>query len=201
MSGAGARWVVCAFAATACRPTSDTSAAPMSAIVDSPAVIQLVRIGERFSPQSGAAALRAFIPEVAPVETGGECRLTRTRPGGATTVSAYFPSFDSARAVITLMFDTAGNLVRFSDRRGLVRFPGGRGRTMQELDSIRRASEARIRSTSINFDYPVDQAIATNSGGGKPTEAIIAPVPEMQHLEKLGPPVERIRLARRLCSV
>ena len=127
--------------------------------------------------------------------------MMRSRPGGATTVTAYFPSVDSARTVITLVFDTAGNLVRFNDRRGLVRFSGGPGRTREQLDSIRVGAEARARSTTISFDYPADQALASNSGGGKPTTAVIGTVFAMERLEQLGPPGKRIQLARRLCSV
>jgi hypothetical protein len=70
-----------------------------------------------------------------------------------------------------------------------------------QLDSARRAAEAATRSTSISFDYAVDQAVASNRGGGRPSQAVIAPVRSMESLEKLGPPTKRLQHVRRLCGV
>src|SRR5688572_6291052 len=100
MTGRAASWTACLLLVVACRPTPEPSAAPGNVPTDSAVLVRRVVAGERFSPQSGEGALRAFTPDVPPVVTAGECRLTRTRPGGATTVTAYFPSVDSARTVI-----------------------------------------------------------------------------------------------------
>jgi hypothetical protein len=160
-----------------------------------------ISIGETFYPARGDSALRAFVPDVQPVEAGGECRLIRTGGSGATITTAYFPSVDSARTVVSLTFDSAGHLVRFSDRRGQVRYSATPSMSEAQRDSVRRAAEAATRSTSISFDYAVDQAVATNRGGGLPTQAVISTVRSMESLEKLGPPTRRLQRARRLCGV
>lgn len=182
--------------ALACRSATQTP--PPS---PTPMVRVAVTRGESFSPSSGDSAIRAFVPEIAPTDSGGECRLFRTRGNGATFVTAYFPSFDSARTTISVTFDSAGHLVRFADRRGGVRFNTPGATTEAQRDSAVRAARAAARSTSISFDYAIDQAIAANDGGGKPTLAVIGSVRSMENLQKLGPPTKRLALVRRLCAV
>jgi hypothetical protein len=108
-----------------------------------------------------------------------------------------FPSMEAPQTQITLTFDSAGSLVRYSDRRGAVRFRASPNATASERDGAFTA----IRSTTISFDYPINQAMAMNSGGGTPTEAVMGSIRSMESIEKLGPPTERIRRARRLCGV
>ena len=50
-------------------------------------------------PISGTDSVRrAFRPAVAAVDSGGECRLTRSSGSGATTVSAGFPSLAASQS-------------------------------------------------------------------------------------------------------
>lgn len=186
-----------------CRATTGEGAQPTPSPSGQGAPGPMIRISavESFTPSSGDAALRAFVPEALPVDSGGECRVMRTSGSGATMVSAYFPSFDSARTVIHLSFDSAGNLVRFGDSRGMVRYRGGRNLSAAQLDSARRTANAAVRSTSISLDYAMDQGLAVNSGGGKSTEAVIGTVRAVEILEKLGPPTKRLKRARSLCGV
>jgi hypothetical protein len=76
-----------------------------------------------------------------------------------------------------------------------------RGLTADQADSAFRARLARTRTTTISFDYPINQALATNSGGGRPTVAVIGSIRSMENLEKMGPPTKRIARVRRLCGV
>lgn len=163
-------------------------------------VLELRRV-ESFRPARGDSAIRAFVPDVAPVDSGGECNVSKPFGSSVTFVTAYFPSLDSARTNVGLTFDSAGKLVRFYDRRGSVRVRYPRGATAAQRDSIAAAAEGRLRSTQISFDWPVDQAIARNSGGGKPTVAVIGTIRSMENVAALGPPTQRIQRVRRLCGV
>jgi hypothetical protein len=188
----------------ACRSGTRTdveSAAPSSSSPATPVPMMRVRMGDSFSPATGDSALRAFVPEVQPFDSAGECRVVRTSGSGATIVSAYFPSFDAPRTAVSLTFDSAGHLVRFSDRRGMVRYKTSPFMSDEQRDSVARAADAAVRSTSVNFDYAVDQALASNRGGGRPSNAVIASVRSMETLERLGPPIKRLERVRRLCGV
>ncbi|HEU4995477.1 MAG TPA: hypothetical protein VFT29_11695 [Gemmatimonadaceae bacterium] len=191
----------CVLAGAGCRSTPAAQPnTPRMARADTPA-IRVRMVSEPIVTQTDDAAVRAFTPDVQPVDSAGECRLFRTGGSGATTTTAYFPSFDSARTSVTLTFDSAGHLVRFSDRRGLVRFRGVPGMSPAQFDSVRRAAVDAERATTINFDYAVDQAFASNSGGGRPARAVTSTVRAMENLEQLGPPTKRIQRVRRLCGV
>ncbi len=159
-----------------------------------------VSVGDTFYPQRGAAALRDFKPDIAADETGGECQLLRTGGSGATVVIAYYPRRTDARFQATITFDSSGHVVRYNERRGVPHLPRT-GLSVAQLDSALRAAESSTRSTTVSMDYPIDQAIATNRGGGKPTTAVIGTVREIERLASLGPPAERLERVRKLCGV
>ena len=193
------RLVVGAALALACRSASHAKTAPASSAA--PATMVRVVRGESFFPATGDSAIRAFVPDVQPVDSGGECRLMRTSGSGATITMAYFPSLDSARTTVSVMFDSAGHLVRFSDIRGAVRYRTPPSMSEAQRDSVSRAARAAVRTTTISFDYAIDQAVASNDGGGLPNHAVIGSVRSMENLEKLGPPIKRLARVRRLCGV
>jgi hypothetical protein len=160
-----------------------------------------VTVGESFQPATGDSALRAFVPEIPATDSGGECRLIRTSGNGSTIVTASFPSFDSVTTSVTLMFDSAGHLVRYSESRGdglKVRTPPGMGEAQR--DSAFRTSLA-FRRSNLSLDYAIDQGVASNSGGGKPTTAVLGPVRKVGSLDALGPQTKRLARVRKLCSV
>ena len=193
-------------AVTACSkstvaPSTAAAPAPARRTASTPTSVDLmVRVGDSFSPQRGAQALKAFVAEVQPEESGGECTLLRTSGNGALTVTASYPSRTDAKSTVTVMFDSAGHVARYLEMRGVVRFKGA-GLKLEQLDSARRAAEAAIRTTSFTFDYPIDQAIAMNRGGGRPTVAVIGSVREMENLEQLKSPAARMERMRKLCGV
>ena len=195
---------VCATACGSSRPAATTPmpALPATSAGTSPTDIMVrtrVGVGDSFSPQRGEAALRAFVPEVALDQTGGECQSIRTEGSGATVVSAYYPKRVGVQTQVTVTFDSAGHVARYSERRGV---PAPiKGVPTAKLDSALRASEAAVRSTTISFDYAIDQAIVMNHGGGKPTDAVIGAVRTMESVAKLGPPKETLERMRKLCGV
>jgi hypothetical protein len=161
----------------------------------------LIRATDSFSPQRGEAALRAFVPEVSADETGGECTVNRTTGSGATMVTAFYPARTNPRFQITVTFDSVGHVVRYSERRGIPRVKPPTGATRAQVDSTIRAAEASIRSTTISFDYPIDQAIVMNRGGGRPTDAVMATIRDVEHVEKFGSVAARLERMRKLCGV
>jgi len=183
----------------ACHSSSAPSSSPPAPAPQARDV--LISIGESFSARGGAAALRDFTPELAPVDSGGECVVGRTSGSGATVVQAYFPSRTAVRTQMSITFDSAGRLVRVSDRWGVTRVPSTVGMTPAQRDSTLRAASTATRSTQVTLDYAVDQAFAMNRGGGRPTDAITGPVRDVERLRQLGPPLARIERVRRLCGV
>jgi hypothetical protein len=177
------------------------SAAPPAAPAPGQPRDLFVSTGESFTARNGAAALRDFKPELAPVDSGGECVVGRTGGSGATVVQAYFPSRAAVRTQMTITFDSAGRLVRVSDRWGVRPIPSMVGMTPERRDSTLRVASTGMRTTAINLDYSVDQGFAMNHGGGRPTDAIAAPARDIERLPQLGPPAARIERARHLCGV
>jgi hypothetical protein len=160
-----------------------------------------IRMTDSFSPQRGEAALGAFVPEVSADETGGECIVDRMMGSSVTMVSAFYPARTTSRLQITITFDSVGHLVRYAERRGIPHGKPPAGATPAQLDSALRAADASIRSTSISLDYPIDQAIVMNRGGGKPTDAVMATIRAVEHAEKLGSVAARLERMRKLCGV
>ncbi|HEY2163315.1 MAG TPA: hypothetical protein VGH04_04960 [Gemmatimonadaceae bacterium] len=196
------RGAVClALAAALGQLACHSSVAPSSSAPAPQARDLFISVGESFAARGGAAALRDFTPEVAPVDSGGECVVGRTSGSGATVVQAYFPSRTGVRTQMTINFDSSGRLVRVSDRWGVTRVPSTVGMTPAQRDNTLRAASLATRSMTVTLDYVLDQAFAMNRGGGRPTDAISAPVRDMERLRQLGPPVARIERVRRLCAV
>lgn len=160
-----------------------------------------VSVGESFSPRTGAVALHDFRPDVAPVDSGGECVVGRTPGSSATVVQVYFPSRAAVKSQMSITFDSSGRLVRVSDRWGVPKIPSTVGMAPAQRDSTLRSATASVRSTSITLDYAVDQAFVLNRGGGRPTDAIMGPVRDVERLPQLGPPAARLERARKLCGV
>ena len=127
--------------------------------------------------------------------------VNRTMGSGATIVTAFYPARTTSRFQITLTFDSAGHVVRYNERRGIAHFKAPPNATPAQLDSTVRAAEATLRSTTISLDYPIDQAIVMNRGGGKPTNAVMATVRDVERAEKLGSVTARLERMRRLCGV
>lgn len=99
-----------------------------------------------------------------------------------------------------------GSRRRATDSRGRAARLGNHvqstaGMTEAQRDSVLRASAAAVRSTTISFDWVIDQAVVMNRGGGRPTNAILGPVRAIERLDKLGPPVARLERVRTLCGV
>ncbi len=203
---AGRFGVAAVFFLTSCSTSPKPSATPPASVDTARSarptdVVVRVRSSESFTPQRGDAAIQAFVPEIAPVDSGGECYTGRIPGSGVTTVSASFPTRKVQRTTITLTFDSVGHLARYSELRGVPRPQSPVGLTDAQRQEAVRVAIDTTRSTSLSFDYAIDQAIVMNRGGGKPTNAIMGTIRSFERLDKLGPPIARIERARKLCGV
>ena len=104
--------------------------------------------------------------------------------------------------MVSLNADTAGRVLQYSERRGLITVRGMATATSPaERDSLFRAAEAATRSTMLDLDYVADRALLANSGGGQPEQAVLASVAEVADLPRLGNPGERMKRVQQLCGV
>ena len=162
-----------------------------------------VSFSEPFSPNVGPEAVKAFVPDVAANEAGGECAI-RPVPMGtkATSVVAYFPGRTMAVMTVSLVFDSANHLVQYSEARGVTglrNVPAGALNIAR--DSMLKALHDATRTTHISMNYALGQGTARNYGGGKPDNAVLATVREIESLPVLGPVKDRLARVRKLCGV
>lgn len=161
----------------------------------------VVAMSERFTPRTGGAAIRGFRPDVPPVDSGGECEVAPIGGSGARRVTAFFPTRATSRTNVTLMLDAAGHVVRYLELRGVLQTHVPPGTRITNVDSLFHADFVATRRTNFDLDYAADRAIASNGGGGRPTDAVMGPVRALERLESLGVPAERKEHVRRLCGV
>jgi hypothetical protein len=194
--------VACGGAKTPPQSPSPASASTTLGAPPTTTTNELLRRTDSFVPKRGDAAMRAFVPDVQIDEKGGECRTSRTEGSGAVIVSANYPTQKAADLQITVIFDSSGRLIRYVERRGMPQIIGANvSRGPAVLDSIFRAAEAKVRSTTIQLDYAIDQALVMNRGGGRPTEAVMSTVRAAEQLQSLGKPAARLERMRALCGV
>ena len=199
-----ARLLLATFAALAACASSSPPPAPAPAAAATEGTrteVRRIAISDSFTPRTDKASIDAFRAEVAPEESGGECSIMRTGGNGATIATAFFPARIGKPTSMSITFDSAGHVVRFTDRRSDRASDPVTGMRAEQADSLLRAQIATRRSTSVSFDYVIDQGIASNAGGGRPTTAILSSVRALERLESLGPPVARMARLRRLCGV
>ena len=198
-----ALWALAACASRS--PSPSAGASPSAAASSAPTGAATLRVrvvaGDRFSPEVGSAAVKAFIPDVAASDSGGECALHRMGNSNATIATASFPARVAALMSASITFDSAGHVVRYAETRGV---PHEKGMTIgmsdTQRDSALKAAQGAVRSTVIMLDYAVDQGVLHNLGGGKPSHAALSSAREVEALPALGIKARMARM-RRLCGV
>lgn len=186
--------VACATSHAAPGAASADTGAPPSARVR-------ISGGEMFSPEMGSPAVRAFVPDVAATEDGGECALHKIPNSTALIATATFPNRKEPLMSVSMTFDAQGKVVRYSETRGIPRIKGGTiGMTETQRDSSLGVAIAAVRSTIVMLDYPLDQGILRNRGGGLPEHAAVSSAREVEGLPRLGIKA-RMEHFRKLCGV
>lgn len=189
---------VVVLAASGCHSAPAPAPAPVSGTrVTRTSVV----VGERFQPLTSDSALSAFVPEIAPMDSGGECDIRRSSGSGATFVSASFPTRAAARMRVGLAFDSLGHLVRYTEQRGVWTPHLPPRATPTQVDSAIHAAINATRSTNLSIDYALDQAVISNTGGSRPQQGVLSTVRAMESRENLGNPRARLERVRKLCGV
>jgi hypothetical protein len=184
-------------------PASVGAAMASTASRDSSGVRTMVVYRESFQAAYGAAALKAFTPEIAASEVGGECQMWHVpNSRAATNVNAWFPNHVKPMFTVELSFDSTGTLWLFNEVRGpLVVSTPPPGSTLAMRDSAHLAMRVGRRFTTIRFDYSKGEAVLRNYGGGKPDDAVVATIADVESLPKYGPIKDRIVSVRKLCGL
>jgi hypothetical protein len=183
--------VLAGCAASAAPPAGRPRAAARGA--DSPVV------GERLH-RDRLLALRRFRPARPAVDSGGECVVREGFAPGERILAGYFPSRADGEVLVNLTVDSAGRLLRYEERRGLLRVPGmAQARTAAARDSAVRAAERATRTTHIWLDRVTGEARAVNQGGGEPSEGVFGRVDEFETARELGLPGARAARVAALC--
>lgn len=189
------------FAAASCRSATPASS-PSSAHASSPsgAVFAVSHADTSVAVIDGSPQLAAFNLEVPLPTDTGVCVRRPVPLGIGELVSVYYPGVRNAAAVASVNVDTAGHIIRYSERRGEVSLDAGRRLTRQELDSAITATRLRTRSSTIYLDYGLGHALLTNEGGGRKTESIMARLTAVANDPRFGAPDARARAIVARCG-
>lgn len=143
--------------------------------------------------QIGPEALAEFDPVRPAVEEGGECREWE-RPGVVgMSFTAHFPNRASPEAMVTLAFDDAGEIARYTEIRGVPK----PSRSVAEME----AQVAEMDRVFINLDYATGEASVRNMQPGGTGRGVFATVEEFERSATLGDLEARLRRTRELCGV
>jgi len=149
--------------------------------------------------------LERFQPELEAVDGPFECGKPEAHtanvlfPHDATVYGAYAPTRAESRASVLVFVDSAGSILRYSERRGLPIRPETRGLTPEQVGAAVQAAANEARATTISIDFIGQRATVANTGGNRPNHRVIARSDEVKHLEKLGDPVKRAELILAAC--
>ena len=156
-------------------------------------------LGERYRSDR-RAALRRFQPARPAVDSGGECVVRASPIPGTRLLAGYFPTRAEGEVLVNLTVDSAGRVLQYDERRGLLSIPGmARAGTPAARDSAVAAAERHTRITEIWLDRVAGEARAINRGGGKPSEGAFGSVAEFETSKKLGRPGTRALRVVELC--
>lgn len=136
-----------------------------------------------------------FVPAIAPTARGGQCGSVPTAPG-LSTRALFFP--DSAAPVreVTLVFDSTGRAISYSDVRG----DQSPERVTPGPDGAPRITEPPGLRTDIFIDLAHRAGMAKNSGGGKPPTTILLHGKAMMRLGNLDDPAHLIAMVKSRCG-
>ncbi|TVP42445.1 MAG: hypothetical protein EA350_15755 [Gemmatimonadales bacterium] len=140
----------------------------------------------------GSSALPGFQVAREPNLEGGECIPGDLPDAAGQRLTVHFPNRREPDTLIVLLSDSAGQLLRYTETRG-VPAPAG---TMAEME----AQMARIVRTQIRLDYVTGEAMVVNSGAGQQPRGIRGAVTEFENSATLGDLRERADLVRRVCA-
>ena len=164
-----------------CRPAPVTQSAPVTR----------TRSESRRVEIASTTQLGNFELDVPLPGDSGVCVRRAVPAGVGELVGVYYPDQPHAVAVTMITLDTAGHIVRVSDRRGRVSFRGVPGGTPAQFDSALAESRRTTRSSGISLDLVTGQAVLSNDGGGRPDRNIMVRVSAVANDPRFDRPLAR----------
>ena len=149
--------------------------------------------------------LARFQPDLEAVDGPFECGKPEIQtasvlfPHNATVYGAFAPTQSDQRASILVFVDSAGNILRYSERRGVPIRPDTRSLTPAQVGQAVQAAARATRATVISIDFIGQRASVGNVGGDRADQRAVARPEDVAHLEKLGNPAERAQRVLAAC--
>ena len=183
------------LAACAPGPQPTTAVAPSSRPGEQPSPFSAQYRGDRL------LAIQRFHPAQPAVDSGGECVVRDFVERGRHVLAGYFPSRAVGEVLVNVTIDSAGRVLQYHERRGLVRVPGlAEVRTAVARDSVIAAAEQGTRITEIWLDQELGRGRAVNRAGGEPSQGVFGLIEELEAAENLGYPGTRAARVVALCQ-
>lgn len=161
----------------------------------------ILRRGQEVRPLRVSADVVSWRPEIAPVDSGGECSAAPLPGMGVRALLVQFPARATARASLIVTLDSTNTPIRFTDSRGVLRTPGfALAKTEAERDSVLREARRLVRRTTISYDFATGTAMAINLDGGRPDQAVSGAITLFDTLPAMGAPRRRMQRALAICE-
>jgi hypothetical protein len=161
----------------------------------------ILRRGQEVRPLRVSADVVSWRPEIAPVDSGGECSAAPLPGMGVRALLVQFPARATARASLIVTLDSTNTPIRFTDSRGVLRTPGfAQAKTEAERDSVLREARRLVRRTTISYDFATGTAMAINLDGGRPDQAVSGAITLFDTLPAMGAPRRRMQRALAICE-
>ncbi len=161
----------------------------------------ILRRGQEVRPLRVSADVVSWRPEIAPVDSGGECSAAPLPGMGVRALLVQFPARATAQASLIVTLDSTNTPIRFTDSRGVLRTPGfAQAKTDAERDSVLREARRLVRRTTISYDFATGTAMAINLDGGRPDQAVSGAITLFDTLPAMGAPRRRMQRALAICE-
>ena len=160
-------------------------AAAPSASADSTSIRIMSERVRVASPDGSSRAVADFVPAVAAIAEGGECKTIAIEPGQR-LILLSFPTFREPQRNVSLTVDPTGNLLNYSDVRG-------------DLGAL-RPQERTGPLTAVTITVGQGIASATNEWPNRPAEVVLGAPADFMAAENLGRPDEMVKLIMARCA-
>jgi hypothetical protein len=180
-----------------CRPATPPA---LTASPDSGPELVRQRVDTAIIVTGSPERLAAFHFDVPLPTDTGVCVRRAVPFGVGEMISVYHPEERNATALVSVNIDTAGHIIRFTDRRGQVGIHFDHPASAKELDSALAVARRTTRSSMLYLDYPMGRAMLSNEGGGRKTESVMAALIDVANDPRFDKPDARAHAILARCA-